>query len=301
VGKKEFPDLDVVFRGAVSIARRLQDPLAELVKINPRHIGVGLYQHDINTKNLERSLKNVVESVVNYVGVNLNTASNSLLKYVAGISSNNAEKIVEYRKQNKGFVSRKELKEVYGIGPKTYQQAAGFLRIFNKKDPLARTPIHPETYEQTKKLLNNLGYKVKDILKKDKLKEIKNTLNKLELKNKVKDLKIGLPTLQDIVNSLKKPGHDPREKLSEPVFREDILKIEDLGEGMVLKGTVRNVVDFGAFVDIGVKEDGLVHISELSHDYVENPLEIVQVGDEIKIKVIDIDLKRKRISLSRRI
>ncbi len=301
VGKKEFPELDVVFRGAVSIARRLQDPLAELVKINPRHIGVGLYQHDVNNKKLEKSLKNVVESVVNYVGVNLNTASPSLLKYVAGISSSNSEQIIEYRKQNKGFTGREELKEVYGIGPRTYQQAAGFLRIFSKKDPLARTPIHPETYEETKELLNNLGYKITDILDKEMLNEIKETLDNLDLKNKVKDLEVGLPTLEDIINSLKKPGYDPREQLSEPIFREDILKIEDLKEGMMLKGTVRNVVDFGAFVDIGVKEDGLVHISELSQEYVENPLEIVQVGDKIKVEVIEIDLKRNRISLRRRL
>ncbi len=300
VGREEFPEIDVVIRGAISIARRLQDPLAELVKINPRHIGVGLYQHDIDDKKLEKSLENVVESVVNYVGVDLNTASFSLLKYVAGITSAKAQSIIEYRDENNGFEARKQLKQVYGIGPKTYKQAAGFLRIFNVSDPLARTPIHPESYQETEKLLKNIGYKIDDILDEQTLNDIKEVLNNITLQKKVKQLEIGLPTLKDIVKSLKNPGQDPREQLSDPVFKKDVIKMEDLKEGMILQGTVRNVVDFGVFVDIGVKEDGLIHISELSYDYIDNPLEVVHVGDIVKVKVIDIDLDRKRISLSRK-
>ncbi|MGM0409800.1 MAG: Tex family protein [Bacillota bacterium] len=298
LARKEFPELDVAMRGAISIARRLQDPLAELVKIEPRSIGVGLYQHDVDDKKLDESLRQVVESVVNYVGVDLNTASQSLLEYVAGINSNVASNIVEYREENGAFKKREELKEVYRLGPKTFEQAAGFIRIFSSEDPLARTPIHPESYEATEILINDLGFELRDLEDKDKLEQLKESLDDIHLSNKAAELSLGLPTLKDIIKSLKKPGRDPRNELGETIFREDVLKIEDLKEDMILQGTVRNVVDFGAFVDIGVKEDGLVHISEMSTDYVENPLDIVQVGDVIRVKILEVDKKRKRIALS---
>ena len=298
LAREEFPELDVAMRGAVSIARRLQDPLAELVKIDPKSIGVGLYQHDVDDKKLNKSLENVVESVVNYVGVDLNTASPSLLQYVAGINSSVAENIVEQRKEKGRYKNRSELKEVYGLGPKTYKQAAGFIRIFSAEDPLARTPIHPESYETAEILLKDLNFLVEDIKNEKRLNELKNKLSEIDLRKKAKQLSVGLPTLKDIVKSLKKPGRDPRDELTAANFRDDVLKLEDLKTEMVLEGTVRNVVDFGAFVDIGVKEDGLVHISEMSSSYVEDPLDVVQAGDIIKVKIIDIDKKRKRIALS---
>ncbi|MFW5787292.1 MAG: Tex family protein [Halanaerobiales bacterium] len=298
LAREELPKLDVSMRGAVSIARRLQDPLAELVKINPRSIGVGLYQHDINEKSLEQSLKKVVESVVNYVGVDVNTASPALLKYVAGINSNVAHNIVEHRRENGPFRERRELKDVYRLGPKTFKQSAGFIRIFSNEDPLACTPIHPESYSIAKKLLAELDFEIKNLTNSNKLNDLKELLSDIDLCKKADNLRVGLPTLKDIIKALKKPGRDPREELPRPIFREDILKIEDLKTDMVLQGTVRNVVDFGAFVDIGVKEDGLVHISEMSHEYVENPLDYVQVGDIIQVKIIEVDQNRKRISLS---
>lgn len=298
LAREEFPELDVAMRGAVSIARRLQDPLAELVKIDPKSIGVGLYQHDVDAKKLNESLENVVESAVNYVGVNLNTASPSLLQYVAGINSSVAENIVEKRKEEGIYNKRSELKDVYGLGPKTYKQAAGFIRIFSPEDPLARTPIHPESYEATEILLKDLGFSVSDIKEEKKLDKLKEKLSEIDLRKKAKKIEVGLPTLKDIIKSLKKPGRDPRPELSAANFRDDILKLEDLEPDMILEGTVRNVVDFGAFVDIGVKEDGLVHISEMSTSYVKDPMEIVQVGDIIKVKILEIDKRRKRIALS---
>lgn len=298
LAREEFPELDVAMRGAVSIARRLQDPLAELVKIEPKSIGVGLYQHDVDEKKLNESLKNVVESAVNYVGVDLNTASPSLLQYVAGVNSSVAENIVEQRKEKGSYKKRSELKEVYGLGPKTFKQAAGFIRIFSSEDPLARTPIHPESYETAEILLKDLNFSVEDIKTEKKLDKLKDKLSEIDFRKKAKEISVGLPTLKDIVKSLKKPGRDPRAELSAANFRDDVLKLEDLKPEMILEGTVRNVVDFGAFVDIGVKEDGLVHISEMSSSYVKDPLEVVQVGDVIKVKILEIDEKRKRIALS---
>ncbi|WP_459170125.1 Tex family protein [Natronospora cellulosivora (SeqCode)] len=301
LAREEFPELDVAMRGAVSIARRLQDPLAELVKIEPRSIGVGLYQHDINAKRLEESLAKVVESAVNYVGVDLNTASVSLLKYVSGINSRVAKNIIKYREENGVFKSRIELKKVSRLGAKTYTQAAGFLRIMDGDNPLDNTPIHPESYKQSKVLLEDLGFSVAAIKSKDSVEKVRESLSSINIREKAKELEIGIPTLDDIISALKQPGRDPRDGLSKPIFRTDILKLEDLKEDMLIEGTVRNVVDFGAFVDIGVKEDGLVHISEMSHQYVNNPLDIVEVGDIVTVKVLSVDERRKRIALSMKV
>lgn len=301
VGRKEFPDLDVAMRGAVSIARRLQDPLAELVKIEPRHIGVGLYQHDINTTRLETSLENVVEEVVNYVGVELNTASSSLLQYVSGINSSAAKNIVDYREENNGFTKLNQLKKVYGVGPKTFTQAAGFLKIFSKEDPLAATSIHPESYKETKKLIKKLGYSVEDLLNTDSLKKFRKSLKELDIEKMANELNLGLPTLKDIIKSLGQPGRDPRQDSSKPVFKKNVLKIEDIKENMILQGKVTNIVDFGIFVDIGVKQDGLVHISEISNQYVNHPLDVVSIGETVQVKVLDVDINRNRISLSMKI
>jgi len=301
LARDEFPNLDVSMRGAVSIARRLQDPLAELVKIEPRSIGVGLYQHDINPKRLEESLRKVVESAVNFVGVDLNTASASLLQYVSGINISVAKNIVKYREEKGVFRKREELKNVPRLGEKTYTQAAGFLRIPGGDNPLAETPIHPESYPQTERLLKGLGYLLEDIRRKNRQKELPGSLDKIDVFAKAEELRIGVPTLRDIISALKRPGRDPREESPAPIFRTDVLKMEDLKPDMLLKGTVRNVVDFGVFVDIGVKQDGLVHISELSERYVENPLDIVQVGDIVDVKILSVDERRKRISLSMKI
>ncbi|MFP4660663.1 MAG: Tex family protein [Halanaerobiales bacterium] len=298
LAREEFPELDVSMRGAVSIGRRLQDPLAELVKIEPRSIGVGQYQHDVNEKKLEESLAKVVESAVNFVGVDLNTASSSLLQYVAGINSGVARNIVKYREENDSFKRREELKKVPRLGEKTFIQAAGFLRISDGSDPLANTPIHPESYEQSRKLLRDLGFSVDAIKDKAILDELRDMLNKIDIVQKADELDIGVPTLKDIVSALKQPGRDPRDELPVPIFRTDVLKMEDLKPEMLLQGTIRNVVDFGAFVDIGVKQDGLVHISELSHDFVETPLDVVQVGDVVTVKILSVDERRNRISLS---
>ncbi len=279
VGIEEFPDLDVSIRGAISIGRRLQDPLAELVKIEPKHIGVGQYQHDLNQGRLDEALKAVVEDCVNRVGVDLNTASPSLLKYVAGISSRVASNLVKYREEKGRFRNRKELLNIKGLGPKTFTQCAGFLRIPQGDNPLDNTGVHPESYTIAEKLLNM------DLDEESTLKLSK-------------ELDVGNLTLKDIVTELKKPGRDPRDEMPKPIFRTDVLNIEDLKQDMVLTGTVRNVVDFGAFVDIGVKQDGLVHISHLSERYVKHPKEIVKVGDIIKVKILDIDIERGRISLS---
>ena len=290
---KEFPDYDVGARSAISIARRLQDPLAELVKIDPKSIGVGQYQHDMNQKKLNESLSEVVEKVVNDVGVNLNTASPALLSYVSGISNTVAGNIVKYREENGEFSSRKELKKVKKLGPKTFEQCAGFTKVPNSKNPLDNTTVHPESYKATEKLLKQLGYSLEDIGRED-LK-----LDNLDYKELSSELGIGEITLKDIVKELKKPGRDPRDEMPEPILRNDVLEMKDLKEGMILKGTVRNVVDFGAFVDIGVHQDGLVHISELVEDqFVKHPLDIVSVGDIVDVRVLSVDLNRNRINLS---
>jgi uncharacterized protein len=298
LARKEFPDLDVSIRGAISIGRRIQDPLAELVKIDPKSLGVGMYQHDISQKRLEKALNEVVIDAVNHVGVEINTASAALLTYVAGISSNNAQKIIEHRNQNGEFKERKELLDVYGFGPKTFEQAAGFIRLDSKEDPFAVTPIHPESYEAAEKILNNIDYKPEDIRNKTTVEVIREKLDQINLILTADQLEIGLPTAKDIIVALKQPGRDPRESMPSPIFRKDILKIEDIEPGMIFKGKVRNIVDFGAFVDIGLKQDGLLHISEMSQMYVSDPFEIVEISQNIEVKVLNVDKKRGRISLT---
>lgn len=299
VAKSEFPELDASQRGNISIARRLMDPLAELVKIDPKHIGVGLYQHDVNQKNLDSALGNVVESTVNSVGVDLNTASASLLKYVSGLTSRTAENIVKYRDEQGKFQSRSALKKVSGVGEIAFQQAAGFLRIPNGKNMLDNTGIHPESYNATKKLLSMFD------MEKDSTawRQLRNLVRqeRRDLATLAADIGVGEPTLNDILSDLEKPGRDPRDAMPKPIFKSDVLKIEDLREGMLLKGTVRNVVDFGAFVDIGVKRDGLVHVSEMSDKFVKNPMDIVAVGDVVSVRVINVDLDRGRVQLSMKV
>lgn len=302
---EEYPDINVSIRGAISIARRLQDPLAELVKIDPKAIGVGQYQHDVNQKKLGESLTGVVEDAVNSVGVDVNTATPSLLSYVAGVSQTVAKNIVKYREENGKFKERKELLKVSKIGKASYEQCAGFIRIPDGKNPLEITGVHPESYKIAENMLDKLGFKVKDLADKDKFKQIKEKLstinNDKEIKNMAKELEVGEPTLKDIIIELMKPGRDPREEMPKPVLRSDVLKFEDLSIGMILTGTIRNVTDFGAFVDIGVKHDGLVHISEMSDKFVKNPSEIVSVGDVVKTKVIDIDKERQKVKLSMKV
>ena len=295
---EEYPDINVSIRGAISIARRLQDPLAELVKIDPKAIGVGQYQHDVDQKKLSENLTGVVEDAVNSVGVDINTATPSLLSYVSGINKTIAKNIVIYRDQNGKLTERKELLKVPKLGKVAYEQCAGFIRIFGGKNPLEITGVHPESYEKAEELLNKIGANKKDLLDKEKLEMIKLNLAKVNIKDTAAELNIGELTLKDIIDDLSKPGRDPREEMPKPILRTDILKIEDLQEGMILTGTVRNVIDFGAFVDIGVKHDGLVHISEMSEKYVENPSDIVSVGDIVKVKVIGIDLERQKVKLS---
>ncbi|MCT4605071.1 MAG: RNA-binding transcriptional accessory protein [Marinisporobacter sp.] len=296
---EEYPDVDVSIRGAISIGRRLQDPLAELVKIDPKSIGVGQYQHDLNQTKLGQSLENVVEDCVNSVGVDLNTASPSLLNYVSGVSSSIAKNIVKYREENGKFINRKQLKKVKRLGDKAYEQCAGFLRISDGNHPLDNTSVHPESYEITMKLIEKLDYTMEDIREgklrniDEKIKELRKDIPKL-----AEELDTGIPTLRDIIGEIKKPGRDPREEMPKPVFRSDVLKMEDLKLDMIMSGTVRNVVDFGAFVDIGVKQDGLVHISQLSNKFVKNPMDVVSVGDEVKVKIIGLDMERGKISLS---
>ncbi len=337
IANEEFPKIDVSIRGAISIGRRLQDPLAELVKIDPKSIGVGQYQHDVNQKKLGEALDGVVEDCVNSVGVDLNTASQPLLEHISGLTKSTAKNIVKYRDKNGKFTNRQQLMEVSRLGEKAFEQAAGFLRIYNGDNPLDKTGVHPETYENTLKLLEKLNYSLKE-LEKEKLDNIKvkileieidepkvdlatsgksfkslQDLKKLNLNTRKKsseekykerieflseELDIGVPTLEDIVKELRKPGRDPREDMPAPIFRNDILKIDDLQQGMMLKGTVRNVVDFGAFVDIGLKQDGLVHISEMSDKFIKNPLDVVQVGDTVNVTILSIDKERERISLS---
>lgn len=302
---EEYPDINVSIRGAISIARRLQDPLAELVKIDPKAIGVGQYQHDVNQKKLGESLTGVVEDAVNSVGVDVNTATPSLLSYVAGVSQTVAKNIVKYREENGKFKERKELLKVPKIGKASYEQCAGFIRIPDGKNPLEITGVHPESYKIAENMLDKLGFKVKDLADKDKFKQIKEKLstinNEKEIKIMAKELEVGEPTLKDIIIELMKPGRDPREEMPKPVLRSDVLKFEDLSIGMILTGTIRNVTDFGAFVDIGVKHDGLVHISEMSDKFVKNPSEIVSVGDVVKAKVIDIDKERQKVKLSMKV
>jgi len=302
---EEYPDINVSIRGAISIARRLQDPLAELVKIDLKAIGVGQYQHDVNQKKLGESLTGVVEDAVNSVGVDVNTATPSLLSYVAGVSQTVAKNIVKYREENGKFKERKELLKVPKIGKASYEQCAGFIRIPDGKNPLEITGVHPESYKIAENMLDKLGFKVKDLADKDKFKQIKEKLstinNEKEIKIMAKELEVGEPTLKDIVIELMKPGRDPREEMPKPILRSDVLKFEDLSIGMILTGTIRNVTDFGAFVDIGVKHDGLVHISEMSDKFVKNPSEIVSVGDVVKVKVIDIDKERQKVKLSMKV
>lgn len=302
---EEYPDIDVSIRGAISIGRRLQDPLAELVKIDPQSIGVGQYQHDLNQSKLGETLKNVVEDCVNTVGVDLNTATPSLLQYVSGISYAVAKNIVKYREDNGKFRARGQLKEIKRLGDKVYEQCAGFLRISDGDNPLDNTAVHPESYKTTQKLIERLGYTTEDIAK-GKLRNIEerilengngDSLSK-EIKLLAEELQVGELTLRDIIQEIKKPGRDPREEMPKPIFRSDVLKMEDLKLDMIMTGTVRNVVDFGAFVDIGVKQDGLVHISQLSDKFVKNPMAIVSVGDEVKVKIIGLDIERGKISLS---
>ncbi len=297
LGAQEFPEFDVSLRSAVSIARRLQDPLSELVKIDPKSIGVGQYQHDLPQARLEESLTGVVEDCVNSVGVDLNTASPSLLKYVAGITAATAKNIVAYRDENGAFASRAGLKKVKGLGPKAYEQCAGFLRIPGGKETLDNTAVHPESYEAAKKLLGLLGIDSKRIST-DGISDIE---EKLEAYGKVKaaeEIGVGIPTITDIAEELKKPGRDIRDDLPAPMLRSDILSMEDLKEGMELQGTVRNVIDFGVFVDIGVHQDGLVHISQITNRYIKHPSEVLKVGDIVKVKVLGVDVAKKRISLT---
>ena len=295
---EEYPNINVSLRGAISIARRLQDPLAELVKIDPKAIGVGQYQHDVNQKKLSESLTGVVEDAVNSVGVDINTATPSLLSYVSGINKTIARNIVDYRDENGVIKSRSELLKVPKLGKVAYEQCAGFIRVFNGKNPLEITGVHPESYEKAENLLKELGYSIKDLLDKEILGEIKEKLASVNISEMAKELDVGELTLKDIIEELSKPGRDPREDLPKPILRSDVLKFEDLKEDMILNGTVRNVTDFGAFVDIGVKHDGLVHISQLSNRFVKNPSEIVSVGDIVKVKVIGIDTERQKVSLS---
>ncbi|MBZ0201086.1 MAG: helix-hairpin-helix domain-containing protein, partial [Ignavibacteriaceae bacterium] len=296
VAKKEFPDLEASQRGNISIARRLLDPLAELVKIDPKSIGVGLYQHDVDQKLLGSKLDTVVESCVNYVGVDLNTASASLLSYVSGLNKRIAENIVKYREQYGKFQKRKELMEVTGLGAKAFEQSAGFLKITNGENPLDNTFIHPESYKATEKLLDMFNMPLAKV--KDSGAVLSLIVNQKGTKRLADDIGIGEPTLIDILENLKKPGRDPREEMPKPILRSDVLKMEDLQEGMKLKGTVRNVVDFGAFVDIGVKQDGLLHVSQMANRFIKNPLDLIGVGDVIDVTITGIDIQRGRISLS---
>lgn len=293
LAREEFPDYDVTERGAISIARRLQDPLAELVKIDPKSIGVGQYQHDMNAKKLDESLEGIVERSVNNVGVDLNTASATLMEHVAGVSSKIAKNIVEYRQTHGLFVDRNQLLKVPGIGAKTFEQCAGFMRIYSPKNVLDTTCVHPESYDTTLALLSIYGYDLDDVRNGGVNIEVD------DIEKMANELDVGEWTLRDIIDELRKPGRDPREKLDAPQLRSDVIGIEDLEEGMILEGVVRNVVDFGAFVDIGVHQDGLVHISELIEDkFVRHPMDIVNVGDIVEVRVLSVDIERSRISLS---
>ena len=294
---EEFPKFDVGQRSATSIARRLQDPLAELVKIDPKSIGVGQYQHDMNQKKLSEALSGVVEDCVNKVGVDLNTASAPLLSYISGISGTIAKNIVAYREENGKFADRKELLKVAKLGPKAFEQCAGFMRIQGGKNPLDATSVHPESYEAAKKLLDKQGFALADVAE-GRLTGLSLTIK--DYKKLAEELGIGEITLRDIVKELEKPGRDPRDEMPKPILRTDVLDMKDLKEGMILKGTVRNVIDFGVFVDIGVHQDGLVHISQITDKFIKHPLEAVSVGDIVDVKVMSVDLQKKRIQLTMR-
>lgn len=300
LANEEHPDINVSLRGAISIARRLQDPLAELVKIDPKSIGVGQYQHDLNQKKLEGVLDGVVEDSVNSVGVDLNIASYSLLEHIAGISKTIAKNIVAYREENGDFTSRAQIKKVKRLGPQAFTQCAGFMRIEGAKNPLDNTGVHPESYDICKNMLDMLGYSLSDVENKN-ISDIDSKVEAIGIKELSSKLQVGEVTLKDIIAEIKKPGRDPREEGIKPILRTDVLKIEDITEGMILKGTVRNVVDFGAFVDIGIKNDGLVHKSEMSKGFVKDPMTIVTVGDIVDVKVIGVDMNKKRVALSMKI
>ncbi len=297
LASQEYPDINVSIRGAISIARRLQDPLAELVKIDPKSIGVGQYQHDVAQKKLSEALGGVVEDCVNSVGVDLNTASPSLLQHISGVNSGIAKNIVAYREENGKFKSRSELKKVKKLGDKAFEQCAGFLRIQESDNILDNTSVHPESYKVAAQLFDKAGKKLKSLSPKEMhmvLQELMNT----DIEKLAQELEVGVPTLRDIMKELQKPGRDPRDEMPKPIFMTDVMEIKDLRPGMILTGTVRNVIDFGAFVDIGVHQDGLVHISELADRFIKRPLDVVQVGDIVKVKVLDVDIDRKRIGLS---
>lgn len=297
LASKEYPDINVSIRGAISIARRLQDPLVELVKIDPKSIGVGQYQHDVAPKKMDESLRGVVEDCVNNVGVDLNIATPSLLSYISGINSTIAQNIVAYREENGKFSERKELLKVKRLGDKAFEQCAGFLRVMESKEPLDNTAVHPESYKACKELLSILRY-TKEDLKAGKLYDIDGRVSEVGIDNLAVKIGIGVPTLRDIIKEIKKPGRDPREELPTPIFKTGVMDISQLKTGMYLMGTVRNVADFGAFVDIGVHQDGLVHKSQLADRFVKHPLDVVKVGDIVQVRVIEVDEKRKRISLS---
>ena len=295
---EEYPDLNVSLRGAISIARRLQDPLAEFVKIDPKAIGIGQYQHDVNQKQLNEELTGVVEDAVNEVGVDVNTATPSLLSYVSGINMTIAKNIVKYREENGKYEERKTLLNVPKLGKVTFEQCAGFIRIPKGLNPLENTAVHPESYKQTEELLKSINYKKEDLLDKAKLAKINEELSKIDIKTKAQELNIGELTLTDIINELKKPGRDPRDDMPKPVLRSDVLSFDDLKEGQLLTGTIRNITDFGAFVDIGVKHDGLVHLSELSDEFIKTPSDVVAIGDVVQVKVIEIDREKQKVKLS---
>lgn len=296
---KEFPDFDVTIRSAVSIARRLQDPLAELVKIDPKSIGVGQYQHDMKKKRLDEALTGVVEDCVNSVGIDLNTASIPLLEKISGLNSSTAKNIVTYREENGEFKSRNELKKVQKLGKKAFEQAAGFLRVSESDNILDNTGVHPESYEATKSLLELLGYSKKD-LKGKKIENLSSKIKNLNLKETSEKISVGIPTLEDIIKELSKPGRDPRDELPKPMLREDVMDIKDLKPGMKLKGTVRNVIDFGAFIDLGVHQDGLVHVSQICNKFIKHPSEVLKVGDIVEAKILTVEPDKNRISLSLR-
>ena len=295
---EELPDYDVTIRGAISIARRIQDPLAELVKIEPKAIGVGQYQHDVNQKELANTLDAVIESAVNHVGVELNTASAALLKHIAGINATIAKNIIKYREENGVFSSRKELLKVSRLGPAAFTQCAGFLRISGAKSPLDNTPVHPESYSLAEKILAELGFSLKDLADKNQLEILKAKVKLIQIESLAQKLNAGIPTVKDILDALVKPGRDPREDLPAPLTRQNIIKLEDIKVGTIMRGTVRNITDFGVFVDIGIKTAGLIHISELSTKRIKHPLDVVSVGDNLDVLVISVDAKRNRIGLS---
>jgi uncharacterized protein len=297
-GKEEFPDFDATLRGTISIGRRLQDPLSELVKIDPQNIGVGLYQHDVNPKHLKESLEAVIESCVNHVGVDLNTASVPLLRHVAGMNALTAREVVEFRKQNGPFRSREQLLQVAGLGEKRFEQSAGFLKIQSGDNPLDQTWIHPESYTAARQLLAELGFGPESLADRDRTAELREKLQAIAPEEVAARLNVGVPTLRDIIEALARPGRDPREDLPPPIFKKGILKLEDLHPGMELKGTVLNVVDFGAFIDIGLKDSGLVHISQMANRYVKSPYDVVAVGDVVTVWVLNVDQERRRVSLT---